>query len=139
MKKEELYQKYPALFRQTKLGRHESCMYYGIECGDGWLALIDSLSDFLSKFNGVEYAQIKEKFGTLTVYLDFNESVSDDTIQMCREVVAQYSTMSATTCEICGNTKAERSTSEFGWIKTLCPKHTKERDERDKEFDNVGE
>ncbi len=126
MHNEELYQKYPTLFRQTKLGRHESCMYYGIECGKGWLPLIGEMSDELSKFDGIEYARIKEKFACLRVYIDYAESVSNDVKIQCRDIVSKYTALSSSTCEICG-TPAKLCRSDFGWLSTLCDEHRQEK------------
>lgn len=64
-----------------------------------------------------EVRQIKEKFGTLNVYL----STYNDTIQ---EIVNFAEHMSATTCERCGNIGERRS---GGWLKTLCDEHEIER------------
>ena len=73
----------------------------GIECGEGWYALIDEL------LNGIErhcpdagsstrvVTQIKEKFGLLRVYA----TPSDDAIKVILDATEQKS---ATCCEQCG-------------------------------------
>ena len=68
-----LIDKYPKLFRQVGLPPTVSCMAWGIECGEGWYPIIDKLSAKLIEVYGdkIEYAQIKEKFGTMRVYIDF--------------------------------------------------------------------
>lgn len=46
MKKEleqQLYKMYPLLFSEKDLGMAHTCLFYGIECGDGWFPLIKSL------------------------------------------------------------------------------------------------
>lgn len=63
--------------------------------------------------------QIKEKFGTLRVYLDITDSNID-------EIVWFAETMSETTCEECGNIGELRRGS---WLKTLCETHADRRDE----------
>lgn len=62
--------------------------------------------------------QIKEKFGTLRFYYDNG----DDFIS---GVISSAESMSATTCEVCGNLGQIRY---GGWVRTLCDKHSKEED-----------
>lgn len=40
---EQLFQKYPKIFRQKDLPMTQTAMCWGIECGDGWYMLIDEL------------------------------------------------------------------------------------------------
>lgn len=44
---QKLFDKYPKLFRQKDLSMNETCMCWGIETGDGWYSLIDSLCSHL--------------------------------------------------------------------------------------------
>lgn len=39
----ELYTKYPKIFRQHTLPMTETCLCWGIDCGNGWFCLIDKL------------------------------------------------------------------------------------------------
>ena len=55
----------------------ETCMCWGIDTGDGWYDLIDTLCGLL-QFNTdrnrcpqVEATQVKEKYGTLSFYYSF--------------------------------------------------------------------
>lgn len=43
----QLFKKYPKIFRQKDLSIRESCMAWGIDVGDGWYNLIDKLCGFL--------------------------------------------------------------------------------------------
>jgi hypothetical protein len=61
--------------------------------------------------------QIKEKFGTLRVYVDNLTPYVDGIIDMAES-------MSEITCEECGNLG---KTYTIGWHKTLCYEHAKER------------
>lgn len=68
-----LASKYPMLFRQRSLSMMETCMCWGLECGDGWYGLIEEMCRRLQyicdEFDVVvEFQQIKEKYGTLRVY-----------------------------------------------------------------------
>lgn len=88
----QLFAKYPKIFRDAKLSPRQSCMGFGIECGDGWYQIIDALCAALSsgyssskdtmRFDGVEGRfpydtfesvqvvadQAKEKFSGLRFY-----------------------------------------------------------------------
>lgn len=62
--------------------------------------------------------QVKEKFGTLNVYLKGWDERTQDLINFAEG-------MSSTTCEECGNVGELRKGS---WIRTLCDKHHEERE-----------
>ena len=89
----KLYENYPKIFSDTGKPATESCMAWGIECGDGWYNIIDMLCQSVSEcyttsirinpedghiVGGEPFytiyppdviaAQIKEKFGTLRFY-----------------------------------------------------------------------
>lgn len=61
----------------------------------------------------VSVLQVKEKFGTLRFYY----AGGDDTVA---GMVSMAETMSACTCEVCGNPGKIRRT---GWYQTLCDTH----------------
>ena len=89
----KLYQNYPRIFVDADKSVNESCMAWGIECGDGWYNIIDTLCQSMSNCYTtsirIEAAdshisndepffvinpptviatQVKEKFGTLRFY-----------------------------------------------------------------------
>lgn len=71
----ELIEKYPELFKQYTMSMSETCMCWGIECGAGWVGILEFMCKRMEslrlKFDMViEFSQIKEKFGTLRVYYD---------------------------------------------------------------------
>ena len=59
--------------------------------------------------------QVKEKFGTLRFYYHGGDDVIDGMVGMAES-------MSAVTCEECGN---PGTVTKGGWIRTLCETHTK--------------
>ena len=65
-------------------------------------------------------SQIKEKYGTLRVYLGFDEQYNgyDDLYA----IVFKYEKLSETVCEVCGADGAKLRTMKDGrsWIKTNC-------------------
>jgi hypothetical protein len=117
MKKElqdKLYKKYPKLYRQNTLSMQETCMCWGICCGDGWYDLIDKLSAKLEAYGFVEAAQVKEKFGGLRFYVDGCDSDSFDEIH---KHIREAEELSYKTCERCGQ---PGETKGGGWVRTLC-------------------
>lgn len=74
----KLYEKYPKIFRQKDDDMKQTCMCWGMECCDGWYDIIDELCANL-QFNTdnnvhpqVEFVQVKEKYGRLTIYTQIN-------------------------------------------------------------------
>jgi hypothetical protein len=115
---------------------------YGIECGDGWYNIIkclcvgltwtrrqllerlelakkhnwdslDKVQEEFNSFGGIfpKFLQIKEKFGILTIYIEHGSETDHALVDMA-------GSLSATTCENCGNVG---TTGSEGWIVTLCP------------------
>jgi hypothetical protein len=100
----------------------------GIECGNGWYDLINSICQIVESLNknikdrnrliagnnkkiiDFKFDQIKEKFGGLRAYY----SGGNDYI---RGLVTMAETMSYKTCEVCGN---KGKPNKGGWISTLC-------------------
>jgi len=99
--------------------------YYGIECGEGWYALIDELCTDIEralKRGSLPHAhvqQVKEKLGYLEFYVGMDEESSaiDLLIEKARE-------RSAITCEKCGAAGVRRTD---GWLIVLCDTHHKHR------------
>jgi hypothetical protein len=143
---EDLAKRWPDLFQKS--GDFE----FGI--GDGWLGIVDILCGFLSsrveqartrlkyalenptaKFveplekleqelaDALEelpsLAQVKEKFGTMRFYMDGGS-------EKMHNYVSFAEAMTSRTCEVCGNPGKSRNDN---WVKTLCDKHHKEREE----------
>ncbi|HVA91936.1 MAG TPA: hypothetical protein VNL71_19080 [Chloroflexota bacterium] len=83
--------------------------------GDGWAELVDRLFvDLRSLGWDGRLSQIKEKYGTLRVYLARSTTEMEDRILAAEEE-------SATICEICGATG--RLLEERAWIAARCDRH----------------
>jgi len=113
----ELFEKYPEIFAEKDLDMSVTCMCWGIETGDGWYKLLDSLCANLdhSMRNGhpqVVATQVKEKFGDLRFYVD-----NADEYQ--RGMITLAETMSECTCETCGAIGTMKADPR-GWVSTLC-------------------
>lgn len=90
----------------------------GASCGKGWLPLLDKMFAEIQQYcttNNIselpQVVQIKEKFGTLRVYMNNTNDVLED-------IVFSYSSESISICEECGNPGEQKT--YYGWIKTLC-------------------
>lgn len=73
---QKLFERHGKLFRDRTRPIDETCMCWGVECGDGWYALIDllceRLGDIATKYDiDIVFSQVKEKYGTLRAYYDF--------------------------------------------------------------------
>ena len=68
-----LVKKYPNLFKDYRGDMRQTCMAWGMCCGDGWYKIINSIG-YQLKCLGIEdkviAAQVKEKFGGLRFYYD---------------------------------------------------------------------
>lgn len=109
---DKLYAKYPGLFAQKDLPMTETGMCWGVECGDGWFKIIDEACEELSKLQGIQFSQVKEKFGGLRLYLDtYDEGGVAD------KIIHKAEKESYKTCENCGK---PGKPNKSGWISTLC-------------------
>lgn len=94
-----LFDRYPGLFRERM--SPESGLRHGLECGNGWYELIDTLCACLaqevkaSDVEPISIAQVKQKFGGLRVYVD---NATDHQLGMTRLASA----LSERICECCG-------------------------------------
>ena len=112
----ELTEKYPLLFK-------EGCLQVGFHLPAGWEALVGSLCHTIEnqlehfvpeEIRGEIYVvQIKEKFGTLRVYLNQSTPYIDGAIELAEA-------LSYKICEMCGNSGTLR---QGGYVRTLCDAH----------------
>ena len=76
MKKElelQLVKKFPVIFKDYGGDMRNTCLHWGMECGDGWYNLLDKLCEDITTLIGdkdikVTAHQVKEKFGGLRFY-----------------------------------------------------------------------
>jgi len=110
---QRLTEKYPALFAGRSDPPTHSLMCFGCECGDGWYAIIDKACAEISTADPrAKLTQVKEKYGTLRMYL---VTASDDAL----DAADRAEEASASVCELCG---ARGYPSVKGWIMTRCDK-----------------
>ena len=114
-RREKILKDHPNLYKQ----------YIYFDCGNGWLDIIEQLSNdieklivkdlstFTDEFFIPQCIEVKEKFGQLRFYMTI------ETAEM-HELIENAIEKSQNTCEKCG----ERGRfTNIGWYKTRCKKH----------------
>lgn len=126
---EALCRDFPNVFRDRSARKEDSCMYWGLDCGDGWEPLIRRIAVAFEAWiltqpeeerPKYKAAQVKEKFGGLNFYTAGHPDTVDKVIRGAQEE-------SYRTCEVCGAPGRPR---KGGWVKTLCDAHAAERKEQ---------
>ena len=121
----QLFKNYPSIFAGKDLTVQQSCMAWGIECGDGWYDLIHKLCSDLMELNpSVVALQVKEKFGGLRFYAIIEVPISEENTDLILERISKAESDSETICEVCGKEGKIRPGS---WLKCLCSTHNKVR------------
>lgn len=117
---EKLIKKYPHFFdwiKEYKGPIHP--IQFGFEIEDGWYWLLENLFEYLTNYQEsnfednekIKITQIKEKYGTLRVYYDGGNEVTDGMVWFAEH-------LSSKLCERCGSNHNIIRTE--GWIKYLC-------------------
>ena len=121
----KLIEIYPEMFRYG-----ESCEpfpLFGFECGDGWFDLLKDLITEIkdicikSESDDIKATQIKEKYGTLRFYTNWETDDIEKAIWKAEE-------RSSETCESCGQ-EGELKTLRGYWCVTNCDDCFKEAEE----------
>lgn len=111
---ELLYETYPEIFKDKDLSEDESCMARGIETGDGWWELINTLCEQLqwqtinNGFPQVVAEQVKQKYGSFKFLFRTEETEESQKLkrprspEYLRGMVYFAEAMSKTICEKCG-------------------------------------
>jgi hypothetical protein len=127
----QLKDKYPLLYKNLmnpEATPRTTCLFFGLECGEGWFGIIDRLSAKLEpliaqaikdnqdnpELDGYHPCaeQIKEKFGGLRFYMNWGTQEMYDLISATEDE-------SYHTCEVCGKAEINASSSG-GWVSTVC-------------------
>lgn len=93
---------------------------YDLGIGDGWIGLVEQICVEISKYPcpDIKFAQIKEKFGGLRVYVD-NIPSDEPVYSNIQNSIDFAEQQSYKTCESCGSMNNVEMLGS-GWIKTLC-------------------
>jgi hypothetical protein len=99
--------------------------------GEGWASLIDEAYDIIDAFNkkvhSIDVLQVKEKFGTLRIYVRNRVKVTEHSVtnmiepELFEDIwvrIHEIEIRSAKTCEGCGDSSTIRDVR--GWYKSLC-------------------
>jgi len=133
---EKLCREFPDIFRDRYGKISETCMCWGIECGEGWYDIIHQACSEMKRVkqkSGINFyaEQIKEKYGTLRFYythdrrlLRISKKRFKRYVDYIDAVVSNAEKKSETICEHCGKKGKRR---DDGWIRTLCNKCNKNR------------
>jgi hypothetical protein len=92
--------RFPLFYKNLGGNINETCMYWGIAVNLGWWNLIEKMSERIEEINKtletpVVAAQIKQKFATLRVYVDYGTDEVYD-------IISETEKESQTICESCG-------------------------------------
>ena len=150
---EELQELAPTFLQEMNCNELESCMAFGIECGDGWFV---PLKNFCEKAEALNRTmpdkvfvakQIKEKFGEIRVYFGLVEkgkepwdasAVRDEEKEkQFKELLDKLYEECDKKCEDCG-AKGEMTVLN-GWYRTLCKnclEHLKKKRTWEEEHDS---
>jgi len=132
--------KYPLIYRAFYRNRRyprEPIAYWGIECGTGWLSIIDEFSEWLEhearklKASGKRMpliVQVKAKFGTLRIYVRYFPRAKF--FEELQPRISAAEQQSETVCEVCGHPGTLR---RGGYMQTLCDEHEAEARSRTQE------
>lgn len=89
------------------------------QVSDGWLHIVYQMTD---KFNDLplKVLQIKEKFGQLRVYVDWQEKPTLEQKEVFQKAVELAQYKCSHTCEVCGE---PGKLIHNGWYSTRCKEH----------------
>jgi hypothetical protein len=118
-----LLEKYPVLYREAWAAPKNRASRFasgGFEIGDGWFGIVDRLSARLAKDAALYVVQVKEKYGRLKVYFEFDENAPpkprlDDEIEAA---IREAADESERTCEVCGQPGI--SDWRHRWVSVRC-------------------
>ena len=141
-RRQKLFDDYPKLFAKRNLipdDRRRYPITWGLEHGDGWLAIVEDLCRLIqhhvdqqkkkdSSYPQIEVLQVKEKFGSLRFYTTGSDEYIDGLISMAESI-------SGRTCESCGNPGTMRGK---GWMRVRCESCEEVRTQKMQETENAG-
>jgi hypothetical protein len=115
---QKLIKKYPKILADINKSPQETLICFGCECGDGWYKLLDSLFKALQRTVDEDKEpqpvvfQVKEKWGSLSVYLMSGTKTQYALIDMASD-------LSTKICENCGDMRNVKL-RQGGWLHNFC-------------------
>jgi len=118
----------PKLMRDMRGDMTKTCLAFGFECGDGWFSLLlEAATELEALGTDVRAAQVKEKFGTLRLYV---AGTTAENFQTIEEIIVRAERRSSLECETCGAAGSRgNGNGRRGYIQTLCDKHAEAKDQ----------
>ena len=106
---DRIFNRFEQMFRKKDLDMSQTCMCWGIDCGNGWFDLIWELCEKIEPLVDKEFAveQVKEKFGTLRFY-------TNAATREVHDIISGYERKSENICEECG--KPSKVIKKNGWL-----------------------
>ncbi len=108
----------------TKKESQEPIAWYGIECGCGWYQIIRDVIDMIDSYcrehkiiDGVRVVQIKEKFGGLRIYINYDERINMKDCTAIESIIDDGVIRASKVCEVCGRLAKLR---RGGYLQVLC-------------------
>lgn len=122
----DLASRFPMILRDFGGDPAKTCMAWGIECGDGWHALLSSAMEKIQFVCDASAAsghpvqlvatQVKEKFGTLRFYYSV-EGSHPVASRVIEDIISSAESASASVCEETG--RRGELCERGGWYRTL--------------------
>src|SRR3546814_10010027 len=107
-------------------------LHFGRACGDGWRAILRDLTTAIAQIvggpdrePGLRVTQVKEKYGTLRVYVSGLPALHSDAVEAA---ILAAEIRSGEVCEVCGAEGLLRESSG-GWWHAACDDHAMDRSE----------
>ena len=90
---------------------------FNIECAKGWNDILENMfKEFIKENIKLRISQIKEKYGSLRVYIEFPGSMED--YSKAEKIIHKAESDSFKTCELCG--KEAKVQNIKGWYSCIC-------------------
>ena len=130
-----LVARFPKFFVGKDKPLTESLMGFGCACGDGWYEIIYETCELLEQLKAdIEFVQIKEKFGTLRMYIRYGEEECTDLKRMVvHHIIQTGEEESYYICEMCGSRRKVSLRTPGFWMKVLCDSCYKKREQAHRE------
>jgi len=117
----------------TERLRFSMAYQYMPQCESGWYALIDECLGRIENFlfehefleKGVYVRQIKEKFGSLRIYVRPDDDWPDAVAEGVAKIRMEIEERSSRVCEVCG--EPGEIVQITGYYQCLCPDHEGKR------------
>ena len=95
---------------------------FSFDCGDGWFNIVWKIMELVEEESKtiptIKVSCVKEKFGSLRVYVD---GTNETNWRSINEKITKIEQESMEICEECG--KKGEYHSDLSWIRTLCSEH----------------